>query len=140
MYFKLCIAALATAMIMSSCEWLFPKNNSTARYNIEGKWKIDSIAPDSAALGYVFALMAINNQDSSHREGSSEMVYNFADGKIISSVDDLPIDSGSYDFDSKKLSFKTKEGEQFFAFEPISDSSFKITDKDSVTMFYRKVK
>ena len=68
------------------------------------------------------------------------MVYNFADGKIISSVDDLPIDSGSYDFGSKKLSFKTKEGEQFFAFEPISDSSFKITDKDSVTMFYRKVK
>ncbi len=140
MYFKLCIAVMATAITMSSCEWLFPKKDAAAQYSLEGKWRIDSIAPDSAGLGFVFASLAMGNNDSSHHQEASEIIYHFTNGKVISTVDDLPIDSSDYEFDSKKLAIKTKHEEQDFSFEAIIDSSFKITGNDSVIIFYEKAK
>ena len=63
---KIVIAILATAISMSSCEWISPSKNLVSSNQIEGKWKLDSLTEGNDTSGIFPLLLAMAATDSNN--------------------------------------------------------------------------
>ncbi len=137
---KIFIAVLATAIVMSSCDWLTAQKQTSGTFSIEGKWIIDSIKPGS---------------DSTQKEGSfplafpgdpstdsADITYAFAKDTLIAKRAGRLADTLLYRIHNNQISFKSKSDstEQLLHYLPLSDSLISITHTDSSTVFLRKTK
>ena len=114
---KIVIAILATAISMSSCEWISPSKNLVSSNQIEGKWKVDSLTEgnDTSSLFPLLLAMAATdgnnnvsmqiefNKDSiitTYAGGDSDTTYFINDtlAKIIYFKEDSTNERISYRF------------------------------------------
>ena len=63
---KIVIAILATAISMSSCEWISPSKNLVSSNQIEGKWKVDSLTEGNDTSSLFPLLLAMAATDSNN--------------------------------------------------------------------------
>jgi len=128
------IAVLATAITLSSCEWLFGKK-ATA-FNIEGTWKLDSLkAPqDSASLTpLLIAMAAKGEKDSSTFQlefGKDTLVLTTASGN-----DTLPY---SISASTKQISVHKDSTVEAITYQPITDSVLSLAYSDSTVLYFSR--
>lgn len=114
-----------------------PKKNADPA-NIEGKWKLDSIAPvNESSLNSSFLALAIgmfgNNQSD-----SAELVFSFNNGTVITNFGSTLVDSASYLFEGDKIKITSDSTTQEFVFSFVNDSTFSMTDKESSLFIYKR--
>lgn len=125
------IAIAALILLFVSCKWF--QNRKTDSSNLlTGKWRIDSVdrGNDSNAIG--FLLLAFSRNDS--------LDYEFGKDTVLFYSKDTT-EKMKYEFDSvkKQLTFKDSAN-TVYGFRQINDSLIALTDKDSSTLFLKKVK
>ena len=142
MLVRIVIAAMASAILMSSCEWLFPKKKEASAFNIQGTWKFDSLSsPKDSGTGLAFLALARALNDSS---GTGDIhlttTFDTATTTVVSNVDGKKPDTAAYALDGGKMRIKSHDEKQVVDFNPVNDSSFVLRDDDSTAFFYSRVK
>jgi hypothetical protein len=80
---KIFIAVVATAIAMSSCDWLTAKKQPAEAFNIEGKWKVDSISnrADSAK-----ETESAKHTIFSHKPASLQTLFEFKKDTVVAII------------------------------------------------------
>jgi hypothetical protein len=138
---RLIIAVVATAIVLSSCDWLFPKKPVSAAYDFEGEWKLDTLYEpnDSSKMGLALLLLSMAIDDSYGKE-ASEVVYHFNKGTVVATLDTTAVDTATYKIEGSKMVMQNEQTADTFSFSAINDTLFSLTSPDSTTLFYRKIK
>ncbi|HEX8460690.1 MAG TPA: hypothetical protein VF623_04650 [Segetibacter sp.] len=137
---KILIALAATAIGMSSCEWFAPNKKTFQAFNLQGKWKIDSIVnPDTGTIASAFDV-ALKRKD--FMIDSVPAIYNFKGNQLIVNRAGNTLNNATYNFDNKQITIKGQVDtiEHVYAFTPVNDSAFSMTSNEKTTVFFKRAK
>ena len=135
MRLKICIALVATAMVMYACDW-FATKPVKSNFTIAGSWKLDSISPviDSSPLPLLVALHGIDND-------SGFIKYEFRDDTMYAGFSNQEVMASHFIFEENTGQLKVLEDstEKVFTVLHQGDSLVNLTNSDSITMFLRRL-
>ncbi|MCW3110258.1 MAG: hypothetical protein JWQ09_4764 [Segetibacter sp.] len=135
---KIFIAVMATAIGMSSCDWFTARTQSVQAFNIEGKWKIDSITKGNDSVKVTGSpTLAL----FSHERSSLQTIFEFKKDTVVAIIPNKT-DTLSYKIDNSQIAFKSKHDStgHTFSFSPINDSLISFTGVDSSAVILKRTK
>jgi hypothetical protein len=131
---KIFIALVATAIVMSSCGWLFGKSDKAAAFNIEGNWKLDSLTAGKDTSSLTPLLVAWGATDSSNK---LSLQFHFKQDTLIATYASGEKDTTFYQLDvaAKQLAVTNETTTEVLRYSTAADSTLSIAFKDSTTLY-----
>ena len=137
MRFKIVIAILATAISMSSCEWISPSKNLVSSNQIEGKWKVDSLTEGNDTSSLFPLLLAMAATDSNN---NLSMQIEFNKDSIITTYAGGDSDTTYFNNDTlaKIIYFKEDSTNERISYRFIKHNVMYLQLKDSTVLHLSK--
>ena len=134
---KIVIAILATAISMSSCEWISPSKNLVSSNQIEGKWKLDSLTEGNDTSGIFPLLLAMAATDSNN---NLSMQIEFNKDSIITTYAGGDSDTTYFTNDTlaKIIYFKEDSTNERISYRFIKHNVMYLQLKDSTVLHLSK--
>ena len=134
---KIVIAILATAISMSSCEWISPSKNLVSSNQIEGKWKVDSLTEGNDTSSLFPLLLAMAATDSNN---NLSMQIEFNKDSIITTYAGGDSDTTYFTNDTlaKIIYFKEDSTNERISYRFIKHNVMYLQLKDSTVMHLSK--
>ena len=134
---KIVIAILATAISMSSCEWISPSKNLVSSNQIEGKWKLDSLTEGNDTSGIFPLLLAMAATDSNN---NVSMQIEFNNDSIITTYAGGDSDTTYFINDTlaKIIYFKEDSTNERISYRFVKHNIMNLQLKDSTVLHLSK--
>ena len=134
---KIVIAILATAISMSSCEWISPSKNLVSSNQIEGKWKVDSLTEGNDTSSLFPLLLAMAATDSNN---NLSMQIEFNKDSIITTYAGGDSDTTYFTNDTlaKIIYFKEDSTNERISYRFIKHNVMYLQLKDSTVLHLSK--
>lgn len=134
---KIVIAILATAISMSSCEWISPSKNLVSSNQIEGKWKVDSLTEGNDTSSLFPLLLAMAATDSNN---NVSMQIEFNKDSIITTYAGGDSDTTYFTNDTlaKIIYFKEDSTNERISYRFIKHNVMYLQLKDSTVLHLSK--
>ena len=134
---KIVIAILATAISMSSCEWISPSKNLVSFNQIEGKWKVDSLTEGNDTSSLFPLLLAMAATDSNN---NVSMQIEFNKDSIITTYAGGDSDTTYFTNDTvaKIIYFKEDSTNERISYRFIKHNVMYLQLKDSTVLHLSK--
>ena len=134
---KIVIAILATAISMSSCEWISPSKNLVSSNQIEGKWKVDSLTEGNDTSSLFPLLLAMAATDGNN---NVSMQIEFNKDSIITTYAGGDSDTTYFTNDTlaKIIYFKEDSTNERISYRFIKHNVMYLQLKDSTVLHLSK--
>ena len=134
---KIVIAILATAISMSSCEWISPSKNLVSSNQIEGKWKVDSLTEGNDTSSLFPLLLAMAATDSNN---NLSMQIEFNKDSIITTYAGGDSDTTYFTNDTlaKIIYFKEDSTNERMSYRFVKHNIMDLQFKDSTVLHLSK--
>lgn len=134
---KIVIAILATAISMSSCEWISPSKNLVSSNQIEGKWKVDSLTEGNDTSSLFPLLLAMAATDSNN---NVSMQIEFNKDSIITTYAGGDSDTTYFTNDTlaKIIYFKEDSTNERISYRFVKHNIMNLQLKDSTVLHLSK--
>ena len=134
---KIVIAILATAISMSSCEWISPSKNLVSSNQIEGKWKVDSLTEGNDTSSLFPLLLAMAATDSNN---NLSMQIEFNKDSIITTYAGGDSDTTYFTNDTlaKIIYFKEDSTNERISYRFVKHNIMNLQLKDSTVLHLSK--
>ena len=134
---KIVIAILATAISMSSCEWISPSKNLVSSNQIEGKWKVDSLTEGNDTSSLFPLLLAMAATDGNN---NLSMQIEFNKDSIITTYAGGDSDTTYFTNDTlaKIIYFKEDSTNERISYRFVKHNIMNLQLKDSTVLHLSK--